>query len=231
LSDPVILTKGGNVNLSKTAPGSSRFVIGLGWNPNPQNPPDLDAAAYLCDDTPHLLDPVAVKGGAGHGNFVYFHNLVSADGAVLHGGDNLTGDGDGDDERILIDTSKLDPRVKQIIVGVAIYDAKNRGQTFGLVRNAYVRVYDAGVLESAESRAWNDAPTAGRQLSDAELKGLSLASYDLEEDAGQYTAFQFGVFYQTDAGDWKFKALGTGAADADLGTFVSMLSPETAIVR
>jgi tellurium resistance protein TerD len=223
LTDPVILTKGASVNVSKASSGAARFVIGLGWDPNPSNAPDLDAAAYLCDDTPHLLDPVAVQDGKGHGNFVYFRNLISADGAVVHSGDNLTGDGDGDDERITIDTAKLDPRVAQIIIGVAIYDAKSRNQTFGLVRHAYVRVYDAAALEAAERSNPN--------LSDAELKAVSLASYDLEEDAGGYTAFQFGVFYKTDSGDWKFKAIGTGAADADLGTFITMLSPQTSIVR
>jgi len=212
------LTKGANVNLAKAAPGAQRFVFGLGWNANPSNPPDLDAAAYPCSTNaagdPELLSPAEKS-------FVFFGNLTSADGAIVHSGDNLTGDGDGDDERITIDTSKLDSRVDSIILGVAIFKAKERGQTFGLVRNAYVRVYDAAVLEAAEA--------ANPNMTDAELKALSLGNYDLEEDAGASTAFQFGTFYKKD-GEWRFKALGVGA-DGDLGSFVELLSPGAVIAR
>lgn len=224
MSETVILTKGGSVSISKAAPGSARFVIGMGWDPDPRNTPDLDIAAYLCDDNDHIVPPVADQ--TTHGNFVYFHNLVSHDGAVSHSGDNLNGDGDGDDERITIDTSKLDPRVTRIIIGVAIYDAKAKNQTFGLVRHAYANVYEASALEAAEA----DAKAQGRELTSAELKALAIAHYDLEEEAGQYTAFQHGTFYKTDSGEWKFKALGIGA-NGDLGTFLELLSPGVAVQR
>ncbi len=216
------LTKGSNVNLSKTVAGAQRFVIGLGWNPNPSNPPDLDAAAYPCKNNasgdPELLTP-------GQENVIYFGNLKSADGAIVHGGDNLTGDGDGDDERILIDTSSLNAVIEQIIIGVAIYQAAQKGQTFGLVRNAYVRIYDASALEAAEGRAWNAKAQPGdKLLTDAELKALSVANYDLEEDAGGYTALHFGTFYKKD-GEWRFKALGVGA-NGDLNSFAELLAPK-----
>lgn len=221
--DTVILTKGGNVSLSKATGGAQRFVIGLGWNAADRDPPvDLDVAAYLCDDNDHIVPPVAVaEGSSAHGNFVYFRNLISADSAVRHSGDNLTGDGDGDDERIFIDTSKLDPRVKRIIIGIAIFDAAKRGQTFGLVRNAYANVYEAGALETAEAN--------GPVTDAAALKNLAVARYDLEEDAGSNTVFQFGTFYEKD-GDWKFKALGSGG-QGDLGSILSMLAPNTTITR
>jgi tellurium resistance protein TerD len=218
MSDTINLTKGANVNLSKVAPGAGRFVVGLGWNPNPANAPDLDAAAYPCTVGPNGEPTLLTPAGS---SFVFFGNLKSADGAIVHSGDNLTGDGDGDDERITIDTSKLDSRVSEIIIGVAIFEGAKRNQTFGLVRNAYVRVYDAAALEAAEAAKPN--------MSDAELKALAIAHYDLEEDAGQYTAFQFGTFYQKDS-DWRFKALGVGAA-GDLGTFVELLAPGAAVQR
>ncbi len=215
MSEPILLTKGANVNLAKDAPGSTRFVFGLGWDTKA----DLDAAAYPChrdeQGNPRLLSP-------SHTSFVYFRNLTSADGAITHSGDNLTGDGDGDDERITVDTSKLNSQIDEIILGVAIFNAAALGQTFGLVRGAYVRIYDAAVLEAAEAAS----PTP---LTQAELKALSIAEYDLEEDAGAFTAFQFGSLY-TKNNEWRFKALGVGAM-GDLGTFVELLDPTATVAR
>ena len=226
MSDTINLTKGSNVNLSKTVPGVGRFVIGLGWNPNPQNPPDLDASAFPCvkdaNGDPKLLSPAS-------SSFVFYGNHHSADGAIHHGGDNLTGDGEGDDERILIETGKLNPTVDEIIIAVTIHEAAARNQNFGLVRNAYVRVYDAAALEAAEGRGWNvkavedDGTKNGVILSDADLKALAVANYDLEEDAGGATALQFGTFYKKD-GDFRFKALGVPAS-VGLKEFVEMLAP------
>ncbi|USN15377.1 tellurium resistance protein [Brevundimonas phage vB_BpoS-Kikimora] len=190
------LSKGANINLSKDAPGIARFVIGLGWNANPNNTPDLDASVLPCtkdaSGEPKLPDAKS---------FVFYGNLSSTDGAILHSGDNLTGDGDGDDERIAIDTTKLNAAVDDILIVVTIHEAVQRGQNFGLVRNAYVRLYDADKLAAAES--------ANPNLSDAELNNLALARYDLEEDAGNYTALVFGELYSKD-GDWRFKARGEG---------------------
>lgn len=199
--DTINLTKGANVNLSKVAAGSTKFIIGLGWNANPSNPPDLDASAFPCqrdaNGDPKLLSPA-------NQSFVFYGNLKSADGAVVHSGDNLTGDGDGDDEQIVIDTALLDPRVDEVIIAVTIHEAASRGQNFGLVRNAYVRILDAA--EFAASPAANP-----------------IAKYDLEEDAGGATALQFGTLYRKD-GEWRFKALGVPAS-ASLGDFVKMLAP------
>lgn len=199
--DTINLTKGSNVNLSKSAPGVSKFVIGLGWNANPSNPPDLDASAFPCvrdaNGDPKLLSPAS-------SSFVFYGNLKSADGAIVHSGDNLTGDGDGDDEQIVIDTALLNPAVDEIIIAVTIHEAQARGQNFGLVRNAYVRILDAVALAANP----NENP---------------IAKYDLEEDAGGATALQFGTLYKKD-GEWRFKALGV-TANVGLKEFVESLAP------
>ncbi|UTC28947.1 tellurium resistance protein [Brevundimonas phage vB_BpoS-Marchewka] len=203
------LSKGGNINLAKDAPGVTRFVIGLGWNANPQSPPDLDASVLPCTKVggnPVLPDDKS---------FVFYGNLKSSDGAIIHSGDNLTGDGDGDDERIAIDTAKLNPAIDDILIVVTIHQGKERGQNFGLVRNAYARIYDADKLAAAEA--------ANPNLSDKELHDLALAQYDLEEDAGGYTALVFGELYSKD-GDWRFKARGEGRNES-LGELISSYLP------
>ena len=200
------LTKGANVNLAKEEPGVTKFLIGLGWNASGgSNPWDLDASVFPCrydaDRNPILIDPKA---------FVYFNNLVSKDGAIVHSGDNTTGDGDGDDEQITVDISKLNPEVDEIIVAVTIYDGAKRGQNFGGVRNAYIRVADANNSEQASNPRKH------------------IARYDLSDDAGPTTALQFGSFYKDNSGSWRFKALGHGA-NATLGDFVAMLAPGATI--
>jgi tellurium resistance protein TerD len=212
MADTIDLAKGQNINLSKTSPGVTRFVIGLGWNTDPSNPPDLDASLFLChrdpSGNPKLPDAKS---------FVFYGNLKSTDGAVIHSGDNLTGDGDGDDERIAIDTAKLNPEIDEMLAVVTIHEAANRGQNFGLVRGAYVRVYDADKLAAAEQ--------ANPNLSNKELHDLSLAQFDLEEDAGGSYAVQFGSFYIKD-GEWRFKALGIPSQNT-LSDFVNQLGFQT----
>lgn len=159
MTDTINLTKGSNVNLSKVAGGSTKFVIGLGWNAAQQNPAiDLDASAFPCvrdaNGDPKLLSPANTS-------FVFYGNLQSADGAIVHSGDNLTGDGDGDDEQIVIDTALLDPRVDEVIIAVTIHDAAARNQNFGLVRNSYVRILDAAALAADP----NENPIAKYDLS------------------------------------------------------------------
>lgn len=207
MSDVINLSKGQNVNLSKVAAGASKFVIGLGWNANPSNPPDLDASAFPCqrdaNGDPKLLSPA-------NQSFVFYGNLKSADGAIVHSGDNLTGDGDGDDEQIVIDTALLDPRVDEVIIAVTIHEAQARNQNFGLVRNSYVRILDAAALA-------------------ADPNAQPIAKYDLEDDAGNATALQFGTLYKKD-GEWRFKALGVPAS-ASLKDFVQMLAPAGTVVN
>lgn len=204
------LSKGGNINLTKDAPGVTRFIVGLGWNPNANNPPDLDASVLPCtkdaSGEPKLPDATS---------FVFYGNLKSSDGAIIHSGDNLTGNGDGDDERIAIDTARLNPAIDDVLIVVTIHDAVNRGQNFGLVRNAYARIYDADKLAAAEA--------ANPNLSDKELHDLALAQYDLEEDAGGYTALVFGELYNK-GGDWRFKARGEGRNES-LSELISSYLP------
>jgi tellurium resistance protein TerD len=174
----VTLAKGGNVSLSKAAPNLTQVTIGLGWDVRTTTgaPFDLDASALLC------------QGGRVLGDewFVFSNNLTSPDGSVKHTGDNLTGEGEGDDESIIIDLSRVPVTVDKIVFPVSIHDADNRGQSFGQISNAFIRVVN-------------------------QLDGQELARYDLSEDASTETAMIFGEVYRY-GGEWKFRAVGQGYA-------------------
>ncbi|MGJ5828422.1 TerD family protein [Streptomyces ossamyceticus] len=174
----VTLAKGGNVSLSKAAPNLTQVTIGLGWDVRTTTgaPFDLDASALLC------------QGGRVLGDewFVFYNNLTSPDGSVKHTGDNLTGEGEGDDESIIIDLSRVPVTVDKIVFPVSIHDADNRGQSFGQISNAFIRVVN-------------------------QLDGQELARYDLSEDASTETAMIFGEVYRY-GGEWKFRAVGQGYA-------------------
>jgi tellurium resistance protein TerD len=176
---PVSLTKGGNVSLTKEAPGLTNVIVGLGWDVNSFSGGefDLDASAIMVGADGKVVNDSA---------FVFFNNKVSSDGSVEHTGDNLTGEGDGDDEQVKVNLAGVPPEVDKIVFPVAIYDADTRGQNFGGVRNAYVRVVNAA-------------------------DGTEIARYDLTEDASTDTAMVFGEIYRNGA-DWKFKAIGSGYA-------------------
>ena len=173
----VNLTKGGNVSLTKQAPGLSSVVVGLGWDARTTDgqPFDLDASAIVCNaDGKALSDQ----------HFVFFNNLKSPDGAVEHTGDNITGEGAGDDEQVKVNLAALPPEAARIVFPVSIYQGDTAGQTFGQVRNAFIRVVN--------------------QADNSEL-----ARYDLSEDASTETAMVFGELYRgTD--EWKFRAVGQG---------------------
>ncbi len=173
----VSLSKGGNVSLTKTAPGLSQIRIGLGWDIRVTDGAafDLDASAFL------LGADNKVRSDA---DFIFYNNLRSADGAVVHAGDNRTGAGDGDDEVITVDLSKVDPGVARIQVAVTIDEAEARRQNFGMVQGAFMRVVNAS--DSTE-----------------------IARYDLSEDASMETAMVFGEVYRHND-EWKFKAIGQG---------------------
>ncbi|PYC65631.1 chemical-damaging agent resistance protein C [Streptomyces tateyamensis] len=175
----VSLSKGGNVSLGKEAPGLTGVLVGLGWDVRTTTGAefDLDASALLCTEQGRVTSDA---------NFVFFNNLRSPDGSVEHAGDNLTGLGHGDDEVIRVDLATVPDEVAKIVFPVSIYEAEQRGQTFGQVRNAYIRVLD---------------PADGREL----------ARYDLTEDASTQTAMVFGELYRN-AGEWKFRAIGQGYA-------------------
>lgn len=173
----ISLTKGGNVNLSKEAPGISKTTIGLGWNPRVTDGQafDLDAIAFLVGENGKVRADT---------DFIFFNNLKSADGSVEHKGDNRTGEGDGDDETLSVDLSKVPADVAKVVFCVTIYDGAGRNQNFGQVSNAYIRVV-------------NDAG------------GAEIARYDLSEDSSTETAMIFGELYRNGA-EWKFRAIGQG---------------------
>ncbi|WP_322761066.1 TerD family protein [Frankia sp. Cr2] len=175
----VSLSKGGNVSLSKVAPNLTAVTVGLGWQVRQTSGADydLDASAIVVNDWGKVLSDQY---------FVFFNNLVSPDGAVKHLGDNLVGGGGGDDEQITVELFALTPQASKIVFAVSIYDAEARRQTFGQVREAFIRVVDS---------------TAGTEI----------ARYDLTEDASTETAMIFGELYRH-SNEWKFRAVGQGYA-------------------
>ncbi|MFJ9677076.1 TerD family protein [Streptomyces sp. NPDC101194] len=174
----VTLAKGGNVSLSKAAPNLTQVLVGLGWDARSTTGADfdLDASALLCQSGRVLGDEW----------FVFYNNLTSPDGSVEHTGDNLTGEGEGDDESIIVNLTQVPVHCDKIIFPVSIHDADNRGQTFGQVGNAFIRVVN-------------------------QADGQELARYDLTEDASTETAMIFGELYRYN-GEWKFRAVGQGYA-------------------
>ncbi|WP_318209555.1 MULTISPECIES: TerD family protein [unclassified Streptomyces] len=173
----VSLSKGGNVSLSKEAPGLTAVVVGLGWDVRTTTGTDydLDASALLVNESGKV---------ASDRHFIFYNNLTSPDGSVEHTGDNLTGQGEGDDEAIKVNLATVPAEVQKIVFPVSIHDAENRGHSFGQVRNAFIRVVN--------------------QADNAEL-----ARYDLSEDAATETAMVFGELYRNGA-EWKFRAVGQG---------------------
>lgn len=173
---PIILTKGANTSIGSL----QKFMVGMGWDTNATDSGqafDLDASAFLLNSNGKAIS---------ENHFIYYNNLKSPEGCVEHTGDNTTGVGDGDDETIKVDLSKLPAGCEKITFVVTIHDAENRRQNFGQVRNAFVRIYD---------------PTTNEEI----LK------YDLGEDFSVETAVEFGELYMKD-GSWKFKAIGSGFA-------------------
>ncbi|XGA79990.1 TerD family protein [Halomonas sp. CH40] len=129
----VSLSKGGNVSLSKEAPGLKHVVVGLGWDPRVTDGQefDLDASVFLCGEDGKVRSDT---------DFVFYNNKVGGDGAVEHQGDNKTGEGEGDDEQVKIDLSSVPADVKKLAFAVTIHDAESRKQNFGMVSNAFMRV-------------------------------------------------------------------------------------------
>ncbi len=173
----ISLQKGGNVNLSKEAPNLKKIIIGLGWDPRSTDGAtfDLDGSAFL------LKNDGKVRGDS---DFIFYNNLKSTDGSIVHTGDNQTGEGEGDDERIEIDLSRVPTEIERISITVTIHDADARRQNFGMVSKAFIRCLNAeGERE--------------------------IARYDLSEDSSTETAMIFGEIYRYN-GEWKFKAIGQG---------------------
>jgi tellurium resistance protein TerD len=173
----VSLSKGGNVSLTKEAPGLTDVLVGLGWDVRTTDGADfdLDASAILLGDTDKAVSDK---------HFVFFNNLKSPDNMVEHTGDNLTGEGEGDDEAIKVNLAGMGQDVQKIVFPVSIYDADSRSQSFGQVKNAFIRVVNAA-------------------------NNSEIARYDLSEDASTETAMVFGELYRHGA-EWKFRAVGQG---------------------
>lgn len=172
------LTKGQKVDLTKGNPSLKKIIVGLGWDTNMYDSGasfDLDAAAFLLGANGKVITEA---------DFVFYGNLKHASGAVAHMGDNLTGEGDGDDEQILVDLSLVPTSVEKIAFTVTIYDAEMRRQNFGQVSNAYIRIVD-------------------------EVGNTEVIRYDLGEDFSIETAVVVGELYRRN-GEWKFNAIGSG---------------------
>ena len=153
-------------------------LVGLGWDTNKYDGGydfDLDAAAFLLGDNGKVTCDE---------DFVFYNNLEHKSGSVKHTGDNLTGEGEGDDESIHIDLTKIDPRATQIVFVVTIHKADERRQNFGQVHNSFIRVYNTAT-------------------------GEEILKYELEEDFSVETAVEFGRIYKRN-GAWKFEAIGVG---------------------
>ncbi|GAA2159959.1 TerD family protein [Actinomadura napierensis] len=180
----VSLAKGGNVSLTKAAPNLTAVTVGLGWDVRATTGADfdLDASALLLAATGKVMSDQ---------HFVFFNNLKSPDGSVEHTGDNLTGEGEGDDESINVDLTGVPQECDRIVFPVSIYDADNRQQNFGQVRNAFIRIVNRA-------------------------DGSELARFDLTEDASTETAMVFGELYRHGA-EWKFRAVGQGYASGLAG--------------
>ncbi|MCK3866124.1 TerD family protein [Pseudomonas sp. B329] len=129
----VSLSKGGNVSLSKEAPGLSEVIVGLGWDPRVTDGTefDLDASVFVVGENGKVLDD---------NSFIFYNNKKSADGSVEHLGDNRSGAGEGDDEQVVVKLAALHPLVKKLVFAVTIHDAETRKQTFGQVANSFIRV-------------------------------------------------------------------------------------------
>ena len=176
---PVSLSKGGNVSLTKEAPGLSAVTVGLGWDVRTTTGTDfdLDASAIAVNNAGKVVSDA---------HFVFFNNKSTPDQTIVHTGDNLTGEGEGDDEQIRVNLAGLTPDVDKIVFPVSIYQGEERRQNFGQVRNAFIRVVN-------------------------QADNTEIARYDLTEDAAVETAMVFGELYRHGA-EWKFRAVGQGYA-------------------
>jgi tellurium resistance protein TerD len=175
----VNLSKGGRVNLEKEAPGLQTVLLGLGWDVKKADGADFDLDASLL-----MLD--ANDKATGESAFIFYNNKTSACGSVVHQGDNKTGEGDGDDEVLIIELPKIPENVNKMVIAVTIHEANTRNQNFGLVDNAFIRVANNANNED-------------------------IARYDLTEDYSTETSLIFGELYRKE-GDWRFAAKGDGFA-------------------
>jgi tellurium resistance protein TerD len=175
----ISLSKGGNVTLSKEAPGLKAVLVGMGWDARVTDGGafDLDTSAFLLNGSGKVRSDK---------DFIFYNNLKSVDGSVEHAGDNLTGEGEGDDEVIKVNLAAVPADIQKLSFTVTIHDAEARRQNFGMVSNAFIRIVN-------------------------QAGGQEIARFDLSEDMSVETAMVFGELYRNGA-EWKFKAVGQGFA-------------------
>ncbi|MBI4749370.1 MAG: TerD family protein [Acidobacteria bacterium] len=173
----ISLSKGGNVSLEKSEPGLKKVLVGLGWDARGTDGADfdLDASVFMLAATGKVRSDY---------DFVFYNNLTSPDGSVVHSGDNRTGAGEGDDEAVRIDLTRVPGDVHKMVFCVTIHDAEARRQNFGMIGSAFIRIV-------------NDENTR------------EIVRYDLSEDASIETAMIFGEIYRHN-NEWKFRAVGQG---------------------
>lgn len=183
----ISLQKGQKVSLTKDNPGLSKVVVGLGWDEAQRKGFFFKPAPIDCDASAILL-----KNGklCDKKDIVYFGNLRHYSGTVNHMGDNLTGEGEGDDEQIVIDLSSVPAEYDRIVVVVNIYSAVSRKQHFGMIRNAFIRIVDF-------------------------KSNKEMCRYNLTDDYSNMTAMIFGEIYRHN-NEWKFNAIGQGTRDASI---------------
>ena len=173
----VSLAKGSNVSLSQNAPGLKKILIGLGWETRSTDGQafDLDASIFLLKENSKVRN---------EDDFIFYNNLISKCKSVEHTGDNRTGDGDGDDEALIVDLINVPSDIQKLAITVTIFDAESRKQNFGQVQDAFMRIVNLD-------------------------NNLEVARFDLSEDYSTETAMIFGEIYRNN-GEWKFKAIGQG---------------------
>lgn len=186
------LKKGQKIDLRKSNPGLSAVRVGLGWDPVDQGGGGFlkslfgsGKADIDCDASVFLLN-----GDSKPVDLIYFGNLRTRNDSIIHTGDNLTGEGEGDDEVILVDLDRIDPNVDKLLFVVNIYDCVRRGQDFGMIQNAYIRIMDA-------------------------KNNSEIARYNLSDDYRGKTGLLVGLIYRYN-GTWKFNAIGEGTRDTGL---------------
>lgn len=183
----VKLVKGQGVNLRKDAPNLKRILVGLGWDPERR----LFAPAMDID-----ASVICIDGAGRKEDVIYYGHLQHQSGAIKHYGDNLTGDGDGDDEQIEINLDKMPNKIDKLSIIINIYSAYNRRQHFGKVRNCFVHVTDMDT-------------------------GKELVRYDIDDDFDMQTGIFVADIYRY-KGEWKFKAIGQGVRVAGISEMVIM---------
>ena len=175
----ISLNKGGNLSLSKTDPSLNQVLVGLGWDARATDGTDfdLDASAFLLSESGKVR---------GEHDFIFYNQTCSPEGSVEHTGDNRTGAGDGDDEAVRINLAQVPADIQKIAITVTIHEGESRGQNFGQVQNAFIRVVN-------------------------DQSNTEIVRFDLNEDYSTETAMIFGELYRHN-GEWKFRAVGQGYA-------------------